>query len=366
MKNLSSLALAFLLAAPFAHHAAAEASAPVKWHPGHYVFIDHGTVTPEVLAWPQFRGVQKIFTWRELEPEEGRYDFSAVHATLDLVRRHQRQLVIQLTYKSFEADKRAIPDYIQGPEYGGGVYRTVKGSLNPVIWHERVLARFTALIAALGREIDHHPNLEAVNLPETAPAANLAANPQPGVAPYTEAIYFEALKGQMLALRRAFPTTIVIQYTNFPPKLLEQITDFELQHSVGMGGPDVYPGIDAISDPVTGVYRLYKKMSGTVPLGAAVQESNYSVAEKKRSAKRRGLSSQHGLPLTISPEDEILFSPREHIKLAREQLHLNYLFWAMRPEPAFENVKKTLAEPDILNDPAGGLHSALPPKSFQR
>ena len=36
-------------------------------------------------ALPQFRGVQKIFTWRELEPSEGRYDFSSVRATLDTV-----------------------------------------------------------------------------------------------------------------------------------------------------------------------------------------------------------------------------------------------------------------------------------------
>lgn len=339
-------------------------SAPVKWHPGHYVFLDHGPATPEILSLPQFRGVQKIFTWRTLEPEEGRYDFSSVRATLDLARKHNRQLVIQLTYKSFIRDTRGIPDYIQGPDYGGGVYRTEKGAWNPVIWNKNVQERFLALLAALGREFDRDPNLEAVNLPETSVSADFIAHPQPGIQPYSEPVYFETLKRQIHALRHAFPTTVVIQYTNYPTKLLDQITDYEKEIGVGMGGPDVYPGIDGISDPVTGVYRLYRKMGGVVPMGAAVQESNYSVAEKKRNAKLRGLTSQHGLPLTVTPEDEILFSPREHIKLGREQLRLNYLFWAMTPAPAFENVKKTLAEPDIAGDPTGGLLAELPPKAF--
>ena len=42
-----------------------------KWHPGHYVYIAHDELTPEVLKLPHFRGVQKIYTWREFEPKEG-------------------------------------------------------------------------------------------------------------------------------------------------------------------------------------------------------------------------------------------------------------------------------------------------------
>lgn len=38
---------------------AVAAPAAVKWHPGHYVFVAHGAITPEVLALPHFRGVQK-------------------------------------------------------------------------------------------------------------------------------------------------------------------------------------------------------------------------------------------------------------------------------------------------------------------
>ncbi len=340
--------------------------AEVKWHPGHYVYVGGGELTPAVLALPHFRGVQKIYSWREFEPEKGRYDFSELRADLALAKQHGRQLVMQFTHKSFAKGSRSVPDYLSGPEYGGGIYVTVKGAFNPVLWNRNVAARLDAVIEALGREFDRDPNLEAVNLPESAPNAYLDKSPQAGVETYTEQVYFEALKRQMTTLRHAFPNTVVIQYTNFPPKLLVALTDYEMAIGVGLGGPDVYPRADAVNDPEKGVYRLYPKLAGIVPLGAAVQQENYAPAYKKRSALGRGQTMMNGKPLVITPEDEIPIPVREHLQLAREKLKLNYLFWADTPKKDFENVKKMLAEPDLANDPVGGLDAKLPPKAFLR
>ncbi len=345
--------------------AVADAPAP-KWHPGHYIYIASAPLTPEVLTVPHFRGVQKIYSWRQFEPEKGRYDFSELRADLALARKHHRQLVVQFTHKSFAKGQRSVPDYLTGPEYGGGVYVTVKGAFNPVLWNRNVAERLDAVILALGREFDRDPNLEAVNLPETAPNATLDKTPQAGVETYTEAVYFEALKRQMTTLRRAFPNTVVIQYTNFPPKLLVALTDYEKEIGVGMGGPDVYPLPDAINDPERGVVRLYAKLAGIVPMGAAVQQSNYAAAYKKRSSLSRGQTTERGQPIVITPEDEIPIPVRKHLKLAQETLKLNYLFWADHPKKDFEKVKQLLAEPDLANDPAGGLVSTLPPKAFLR
>lgn len=359
MKTLSLLILLF--------NAAMLRGAPeTKWHPGHYVYVAHGAVTSAVLELPHFRGVQKIYSWREFEPEKGRYDFSTLKSDLALAKKHSRQLVVQFTHKSFAKGTRSVPDYLTGPEYGGGVYVTVKGAFNPVLWNRNVAARLDAVIEALGREFDRDPNLEAVNLPETAPNAYLDKTPQAGVETYTEEVYFEALKRQMTTLRRAFPSTVVIQYTNFPPRLLVALTDYEKEIGVGMGGPDVYPRPDAINDPERGVVRLYAKLAGTVPLGAAVQQSNYAVADKKRATLSRGQTTERGQPVVITPEDEIPIPVREHLQLAREKLKLNYLFWADTPKPCFENVKKMLAEPDLARDVAGGLETKLPPKAFLR
>ena len=355
---LSPLFTLCLLVAAVALRAAD--SRDVKWHPGHYVFLGTSKLNTEVLTLPHFRGVQKVYTWRDFEPEMGHYDFSLLKADLALAKMHDRQLVVQFSFKSFTAGARNVPDYLTGPEYGGGVYVTTKGALNPVIWNRKVAARFDALLTALGREFDQDPNLEAVNLPETAPSANFQKLPQPEIEPYTEQGYFAALKQQMATLRRVFPNTVVIQYLNFPPNLLVELTDYAKEIGVGMGGPDVYPRESPLSDPMTGIYRLYGKLAGTVPMGAAVQIENYSIALKQRS----GWGRVH-LGAT-APGDEIPFPVRDHLRLALQTLKLNYLFWSANPANCFENVKKMLAEPDLAGDPAGGLESKLPPKAFLR
>ncbi|MEN9403642.1 MAG: hypothetical protein RL091_2345, partial [Verrucomicrobiota bacterium] len=171
---------------------------PAKWHPGHYIYVDHGGLTPELLSLPHFQGLQKAVTWRTLEPERNRYDFSSLRADLAVAKKYHRQLVVQLTFKSFSKGVRNVPDYLRGEEFGGGVYRTLKGGFNPVLWNQRVAERFEALIAALGREFDRDPNLEAVNLPETAPNARLDVEPQAGVETYTEEVYVECLERFML------------------------------------------------------------------------------------------------------------------------------------------------------------------------
>jgi hypothetical protein len=342
--------------------AALRAAAPpdVKWHPGHYVFLGTSKLTSEVLTLPHFRGVQKVYTWRDFEPELGRYDFSTLKADLALAKKHGRQLVVQFSFKSFAKGLRNVPDYLTGAEYGGGVYVTTKGSLNPVIWNRNVAARFDAVLTALGREFDRDPNLEAVNLPETATSAQFEKFPQANIEPYTEQVYFAALKQQMATLRRVFPNTVVIQYLNFPPNLLGALTDYAKEIGVGMGGPDVYPRESPLSDPQTGIYRLYGKLAGTVPMGAAVQVENYSIALKKRSGWGRVHLGE------AKPGDEIPFPVRDHLRLAQQTLKLNYLFWSANPANCLDNVKKLLAEPDLAGDPAGGLESRLPPKAFLR
>jgi len=358
-KTISNLSIVSLLLINLSIQAAS--SKTLKWHPGHYIFVSNAPLTKQMLTLPNFRGVQKFYTWRDFEKEKGVYDFSSLKADLEMMKQYNRQLVVQLTYKSFTKGKREIPDYITGDEYGGGVYTTHKGSLNPVIWNKNVIARFEALIAAFGKEFDQYPNLEAVNLPETATSAPLIKSPQVGVEAFTEQNYFKVLKQQMSALRNALPNTVVIQYLNFPQSLLDALTDYAKEIGVGMGGPDVYPREDAVSDPKIGIYRLYTKLAGTVPMGAAVQVENYSVAKKKRTKLSRGEGGKDK-PIVITAEDEIPIPVREHLQLAKETLKLNYLFWANTPD--LENVKKMLAEPDLVNDPAGGLITKIPPKAF--
>jgi hypothetical protein len=341
----------------------APAAAPdtAKWHPGHYVFVGQGQIRPEHLA-EHFRGVQKLYTWSALEPAEGRYDFAQIRHDLTILQPHGKQLVLQVQYKAFGKGQRRVPAYVQGSQYGGGVYLASSGSYDPVIWNARVGQRMDALFAALGREFDGEPGVEAVVLPETSPSAALDRKPQPGVERYTVEIYVAALKARMAALRQAFPHTVVIQYANFPQAALPELTASMQELGVGLGGPDVYPRASNLSDPERGVYRLYAPLAGTVPLGAAVQSPDYSVASWKRTA-----AFNHGQDrdsVVVTAEEEQPIPVREHLRLAQNTLRLNYLFWSAHPKECLEHVKRLLAEPDLAGDPAGGLHAQCPTKAF--
>ena len=357
--NIRSILLCFLVAAGLLR---ADESPGVKWHPGHYIFIGKSELTEELLTLPHFRGVQKVYTWRDFESAKSVYDFSTLKADLALAKKHGRQLVVQFSYKKFFVKGRSVPDYLTGDEYGGGVY----GESELVIWNSNVIARFEALLAAFGKAFDHDPNLEAVNLPETAlgppgQLAKLAESPPKGIEPYNEKAYLAALKRQVFALRHAFPNTVVIQYMNFPETLIDELSDYAKEIGVGMGGPDVYPREGSrLSDPKTGVYRLYLKLAGTVPMGAAVQKENYSLAAKKQSGWGRVHLGK------VVPGDEIPFPVRDHLQMAQTQLKLNYVFWFMDPTRLNPDVIKLLAEPDLAGDPAGGLETKLPPKAFLR
>jgi len=355
--NLKPLLLGFLFSTAALR---AAVSADAKWHPGHYVFVGKAPLTTEVLTLPHFRGVQKVYVWRDFESEKGRYDFSELKADLALVKKYDRQLIVQFSYKKFFVKGRSVPAYLTGAEYGGGVY----GESGLVIWNSNVVARLEAMLAALGREFDRDPNLEAVNMPETAlgPVGQLAKleKSPPKIQPYGEQAYLAALKRQMYALRHAFPNTVVIQYMNFPATIMDEVSDYAKEIGVGMGGPDVYPRESPLSDPKTGSYRLYAKLAGTVPMGAAVQKENYSLAAKKQSGWGRVHLGK------VMPGDETPFPVREHLHMARGKLKLNYIFWFMDPAHCNADVIKLLAEPDLAGDPAGGLETKLPTKAFLR
>ena len=244
----------------------------VKWHPGHYAFVQASALREEHL-YKNFRGIQKAYTWRELEPEKDRYDFSALRSDLAFLGKYDKRLVIQVQTKTFGPGQNDCPDYLAGPDYGGGVYKTRWGSFNPVIWDERVNRRLNALYSRLGKELDREPYLEAVVIPESAVTFDVASRVE---LHYTAEKYTGSVEAGMQALRDAFPSTVVIQYVNMPPESIQALAEYSKTHGVGFGGPDIYPYDPVLTNPQRGVYRFYPLLSGIVPLGAAVQQNDYS------------------------------------------------------------------------------------------
>ena len=318
---------------------AAPGAAGVKWHPGHYAFVQSSALDERHL-YKKFLGIQKTYSWRALEPEKGRYDFSAIRADLAFLGKHERRLVIQVQTKTFGAGQNDCPEFLTGPEYGGGVYKTRWGSWNPIIWNEAVNQRLNALYTQLGKELDREPFLEAVVIPESATTFENADRDK---LHYTSESYTRAVESGMKAMKDAFPSTVVIQYVNMPPESIQPLADYAKAHSIGFGGPDIYPTDPVLNHPQRGVYRLYAPLSEVVPLGAAVQQNDYT----QKTAFRGG-----------GGETPV----REIYEFGRGKLRLNYMFWGTRAG-YFEKVQAMMADASFPKDTAGGLNSAQP-KSF--
>ena len=319
-----------------AKSAPAASAAGVKWHPGHYAFVQFSQIDESHL-YKNFRGIQKTYSWRSLEPEKDHYDFSAIRADLAFLARHDQRLVIQVQTKAFGSGQNYCPDYLSGPDYGGGVYRTRWGSFNPIIWNEQVNQRLNAVYTQLGKALDREPFLEAVVIPESATTFDNADREK---LRYTADRYTHAVEAGMQAIKNAFPSTVVIQYVNMPPESIQALADYAKAHSVGFGGPDIYPQDPVLTNPQRGVYRLYAPLSDAVPLGAAVQQNDYT----QKTAFRGGGGE--------TPVEEIY-------KFGRDKLRLNYIFWGTRAG-YIEKVQAMLASPAFPKDPAGGLNATRP------
>ena len=99
---------------------AAPAAGDVKWHPGHYAFVQSSAVNESHL-YKHFLGIQKSYDWRTLEPEKDHYDFSTIRADLAFLGKREKRLIIQVQTKAFGAGQNCCPAYLSGADYAGGL-----------------------------------------------------------------------------------------------------------------------------------------------------------------------------------------------------------------------------------------------------
>src|SRR6185436_2176414 len=139
--------------------------------------------------------------------------------------------------------------------------------------------RFHKLIVKLAERYDGM--IAGVNLQETAIGITEDGAAQaPG---FTYAGYRDAIKTNMLALKQAFKTSVVMQYVNFMPGeslpdldkgLMKSLFDYGEEIGVAIGAPDLMP-----KKPYqqAHAYRFMreKKKARKLTIGIAVQDGNY-------------------------------------------------------------------------------------------
>ncbi|HEX6182465.1 MAG TPA: hypothetical protein VFZ44_01045 [Pyrinomonadaceae bacterium] len=290
----------------------------------HYVFF--GQDREKLHAAASFfetkalEGAQVTYSWRQLEPEQDKYDFSSVREDLAFLTSKGKRLFIQLQDVTFSESRINVPRYLlSDARYNGGAdkqYRVKDDDEEHAVvdgwmsrrWDPAVQERFHKLLSALGREFDGR--VEGINFAETSVGVGRSGRLFPKG--FTFEVYREGIITNMKALRRAFPKSVVMQYANFMPG--EWLPDEDKGHlravykaakeqKVGVGGPDLLPHRRG---QLNHSYPLIRDASGVVPTGIAVQDGNYAEPNPRT-----------GKPLTIP----------ELLSFATEYLKVDYVFW---------------------------------------
>ena len=295
----------------------------------HYVFfgMDRERIMEEsFLSNRGVEGAQLKYSWKELEPEKGRYDFKAIRKDLLFLTSHGKRLFIQLQDVTFDTVRVFVPEYIlSDTSYHGGVhvqYLFEEGDVVvrqdgwvPRRWDPAVSTRFHSLLYELGAEFDG--SIEGINLPETAIDFGTTGKYHP--VDFTYEGYVGAIRRNMGVLKKSFERSTVIQYANFMPGewlpwedhgYLQSLFILAAKEDIGMGGPDIKIWKRA---QMNHSYRFLKEYSDSISTGVAIQEGNYEEINPKT-----------GMQVTI-PE---LFD------FGNTYLGLDYIFWSTQ-EPYY-------------------------------
>lgn len=324
----------------------------IKWHPGHYVmlvgdgknssyYMDQ--IYRELDTHSAIRGIAIRYKWSELEKSKGVYDFTNIDKQLANLKTKNKQLIILLEVKSFKSNEIRVPKYLQTAEYEGGIFAhgnngVIKG-YNAKLWNNAVYNRYLALITAVGKHLDGHPNFEGFGLQET-----VMGNP---IKPLTSTQingYYNNLVKLNEGLRVNFTKTMTFQLANYPRTILPSFISSLVDKKRTLGATDIFlqePGLffKPTKYSPQGLYLYFPELNGTIPLLAQVEKSNYE------DTKHDGTG--------YKPSVTELFN------FGKDKLFANYILWTRSPEH-FNNVLMLLNQKSQLETPSGGLISRCP------
>jgi hypothetical protein len=318
------------------------APASRKWYPGHWLSIGNssgrrgtyhtGNGTSDLLDLPGVQGVQLRYPWIDLEPSPGSFNFGPVKTSYtnsersirsDLWRCSQAgsQLMVMLEDKSFSSTN-PMPTDLRAAQY---VQANDNGGYTAARWNETVVARWGALIQAIGDAFDGHPNFYGIAFLETAIGYDAAAQ---AATNYTAAGYRDSMIAQLQAASDGCPTSRVFWYQNFMPT---SSTDFHLDtvaemistynggsanNGILMGGPDILPDSTSINSRII---PRYLEQFGEVDLFCSMQNDSYRHVHTTTSPDPRvpGLTWAAGSTWTM---------PHMFV-YARDYMKLTHIVW---------------------------------------
>lgn len=242
----------------------------LKWHPGHYMWLDRNNTSPEIRAMhfkqidaianePAVRGVKLALYWSALEPVEGDYSagFKILDEYLAKLKSTNKYLILSVQDRQFggydpspKGLEYFFPAYIiTKPEYG---LTRMKNGITTRVWQPKTMDRLIALSKALAARYDGHPNFEMYQVEETSVAVTR------GLDGYSIDALGTQIKRLVSASRGAWRQTIVRLPANFfgSDAQMTDLIRYCAMYGVALGGPDIIPTESIQAD------RLYMGAGG--------------------------------------------------------------------------------------------------------
>ena len=254
---------------------------------------------------PGMVGIMKKYKWRELEPTQGGYNFSMIQQDLYWAQAYGMQLIIMIEDKTFDLE-RPNPAYLDSV-----TPRNRTGGYSMVRWHPTVVSRYKALVTAMGKRFDSHPNFEGIGAQETSLGLDQAVLNKYA---YTPEKFRDAYIEMFSHALKVMPRSRVFWYQNFMVGNQDYIG--AVARAVGpkgmvMAGPDLLPDRDTL---VQKSYPYFDKFEGQMHLGIQVEGICYRALHETG-----GYSTKY-------------WTMSELFRYARDKLHVNYIFWVRIPK----------------------------------
>ncbi len=287
-----------------------------KYHPGHYVAIQASENVQDIrhLDEKALRGVIKRYTWKRLEPERDRYNFSSIERDLDFLAGHNKQLIAFIIDKSF-GPYPVLPAYLANYKL-----QSEGGGICAMRWDPFVIDRMIALGHALGEAFDVHPNFEGVAIQESSLGIPIDVCIKNG---YTSEKYKTALLDILIGLKGNMKRSQVFWYMNFLPQNqgdLREIAQAIVPYQIAMGGPDILPHRKYMARVS---YPLYKAFKDKIPLFCSAQNDSYKHHKNDTNNQTKNRVQVHA---------EGYLSMEKIFTFARDDLHVDYVFWQHKYE----------------------------------
>jgi hypothetical protein len=275
-----------------------------KYHPGHYTMIlpahNGSQRAMDDARRPGMAGIMKKYRWRELEPQQGAYDFSKIQADLNWAQAYGMQVIVMIEDKTFTLD-RPNPAYLDAQ-----TARNRTGGYSIVRWNPTVVTRYKALVTALGKRFDAHPNFEGIAAQETAIGLDSATLQKFGFSAEKYRDAYLAMFNHALAV---MPKSRVFWYQNFfvgNQTYIGQIAAALGPKGLVMAGPDTLPDRNTL---VQKSYPYFDQYRGKMHLGIQVEGICYRALHETAGYKTK------------------YWTMNELFRFARDDLHVNYIFW---------------------------------------